>query len=229
MATRESTDPANARLSLGERVTRDLRDKIISGEYAPGQRLVEARLSADFGVSRVPVREALRTLESEGFITSTSYTERVVAQLSLYDLYDLYDLREAVEHLTVGRAAQRADPAGRKALIALLSEGMHHVAENDVSGVSDLNARFHQAIALASGSDMLRGIFSQLESKIRWSTHLWDDARWRESWQEHAAIVQAIIMGDAGEAQRLMGAHLQELRSQARHDDPHTSAGETPT
>jgi DNA-binding GntR family transcriptional regulator len=205
---------AGVRLSLGEQVTSSLRDRIVDGTYQPGERLVETRLSADFGVSRVPVREALRTLESEGFVRSTSYTERVVASLSEDDLTDLYDLREAVEQLTVARAADRADPSGRKELIGLLSEGMHHVAENNGAGVSDLNARFHQAIAIASGSEMLRGIFAQLEAKIRWSTHSHDDARWRESWQEHAAIVQAIVMGDSASARDLMRTHLAALRIQ---------------
>jgi DNA-binding GntR family transcriptional regulator len=215
MAKSEGINAAPRRSSLGEQVTEQLRERIIAGGYAPGERLTEVRLSLDFGVSRVPVREALRTMESEGFVLTTSYTERVVAEMSPTEVRDLYELREAVELLTVARAAERRDPAGRRDLIALLSEGMNLVADGDDDGLASLNARFHRAIAAATGSALLMATFNQLDAKIRWSHLARGDARWRDSWQEHSSIVQAIITGDAKQAQSLMHTHLRALEAQA--------------
>lgn len=202
------------KVSLGDRVTAQLRDDIVSGVYLPGERVTELRLSADYGVSRVPVREALRTMESEGFVLVTSHTERVVASISDDEALDLYAVREAVETRAAQRAATRADPAGRESLLALLERGAELLAVDDAHGLGELNTVLHHEIVAASGSALLVSMFGQLEAKNRWFNATRPDTRQAESWAEHARIVEAIVRGDSDGAAALVREHLEVLTEQ---------------
>jgi DNA-binding GntR family transcriptional regulator len=210
-----TTDPAKGRLSLSDRVVVDLRRDIISGRFAQGERLTEARLCAEYGVSRVPVREALRTMEGEGFVVATSFTDRVVAQLDEQDSRDVYAVRIAVEGQTAARAASRADPEGRQELVRLLNIGMERLASGDLDQVAEINSRFHAAIAKASGSPLLKAMFNQFAAIVAWQNANMPDARTADSWVEHADIVSAIIAGDPQKARERMEGHLRALDEQA--------------
>src|SRR5437899_11279298 len=97
---------------LRDQVCEDLRDRIISGRLAPGDRLVERDVAEEFGVSRVPVREAIRILLGEGFLTALSPRRIVVTRHDRKDVENLFDLREALEVLAARPAAERADTTG---------------------------------------------------------------------------------------------------------------------
>jgi DNA-binding GntR family transcriptional regulator len=215
-ARKSATPTPAAKISLSVRVTTDLRRDIVSGRYRPGERLTEARLSADYGVSRVPVREALRTMESEGFVIVTSYTERVVASLNEDDRRDIYALRIAVESRAAARAAERLDAEGQKGLVDILTAGMAALSVDDFDGFSEINGKLHGAIAAASGSAVLNSMFAQLAAMVSWSDSGVAGRHASTSWMEHAEIVGAIVAKDPEKARARMIDHLSSVEEHAR-------------
>jgi len=109
-------------LPLRDKVVAELRRRIIECEYPPGHRLTEDRLALDFGVSRNPVREAIRVLEREGFLIAQARRGAVVASLSTQDVENLFEVRLALEVLSAQLAAQRIDAAGAARLQSIVAE-----------------------------------------------------------------------------------------------------------
>src|SRR3954453_21872928 len=107
---------------LRDQVCEELRDRIIAGRLQPGHRLVERDLATEFGVSRVPVREAIRILVGEGFVEALSPRRIVVKELSRRDVEELFDVREALEVLATRLAAQQADRTGLRELERLVEQ-----------------------------------------------------------------------------------------------------------
>jgi DNA-binding GntR family transcriptional regulator len=215
------------RRSLVEQVTSQLRQDIISGRLAPGERLTEVRLAADYGVSRVPVREALRILEGEGFVTATSPRIRTVVRMTRADAEDLFEVRATVEGLAAARAATRATPVQLRSIRAILTEGQDCLVRGDLDVLPRLNTDFHQAIALASGSPMLLGLFNQISHKVAWFYSEVISQRAHSSWYEHAKIVAAMVDGDAGLSRSLMLQHIATSRSLAQATSETGTEGRT--
>ncbi|GAA1000629.1 GntR family transcriptional regulator [Subtercola frigoramans] len=197
-------------------MTTDLRRDIVSGRFQQGERLTEARLSELYGVSRIPVREALRAMESEGFVIVKSYTERIVATITFEDRQVIHEMRVAVESRAAERAAENLDAAGRQKLVETLSLGMAAVARGDYDTVSHINSLLHGAIAEASGSPMLASFFSQLGAMVTWTDSDVPKRRAITSWMEHADIVGSIIASDGAAARQKMVAHLGEVAKHVR-------------
>lgn len=125
--------------SLSERVAGRIRRDIIRGVLAPGTRITEAALSETYGVSRVPIREAFRVLETEGFVVSRPYAGSTVAALDTEDADDLFAVRATVEERTTRRAAARAGATGVAALMAVVDAGDAALAEGRRQDLTDLN------------------------------------------------------------------------------------------
>ncbi|MFD1722106.1 GntR family transcriptional regulator [Amnibacterium endophyticum] len=202
----------------------DVRRDIVAGVLPPGSRLTEASLAERYGVSRVPVREALRGLEGEGFVASRPHVGSSVAQIPLDEADDLFAVREALEMATAGRAAARAKamfsaPAPhadwwetRRELELILDEGDAAVARDDLDPLVELNDRFHVGIAVLSGSPTLASLLRQLSRKIEWLYALDTFSRGKRLWPDHRRILAAIDAGDPGRAVELMGAHVRGSR-----------------
>ncbi|MFB9183798.1 GntR family transcriptional regulator [Dactylosporangium sucinum] len=194
--------------SLVEQVTSQLREDIVTGRLAVGERLTELRLADAYGVSRVPVREALRLLEGEGFVTTTSPRIRTVTRMTREDAENLFEVRATVEGLAAARAAKRVAPARLRVIRAILAEGQDCVARGEIEVLPQLNTDLHRAIALASESTMLLGLFDQISHKISWFYADVVTRRAHSSWHEHAQIVAAIVEGDAQLSRSLMLEHI---------------------
>nr|WP_254896839.1 GntR family transcriptional regulator [Amycolatopsis sp. Hca4] len=117
-----------------QRVREELRERILTGRLRPGDRLVERELAEDLGVSRVPVREAIRSLEAEGFLVVQSPRRVVVRQLARVDVEELFDVREALEGLAAGLAASRASAAELKRLERALADAARATSRGDAAG-----------------------------------------------------------------------------------------------
>jgi DNA-binding GntR family transcriptional regulator len=194
-------------------VSRAIRDDVIAGVHRPGQRLTEEAMAARYGVSRVPVREALRTLEAEGFLQSRPYAGIEVVELDEGEAEDLLEVRALLEPLGAARAARRrsAEQLGRlKELVALGGEA---VEGGRLAEVARLNSRFHEVIAEASGSRTLTHLVNQLSQKIAWVYAVELPRRADASWAEHAEIVRAIERGRADEARSVVARHIEQARS----------------
>lgn len=186
-----------------------IRDDIVGGFFPPGSRLTEELLAQRYGVSRVPVREALRTLESEGFVRTRRHAGASVAEPTEQEAADLLELRGLLEPLGTARAAQRRTEAHLKVLRGLVRLGQERAVQGQLSDLPSLSGWFHETLAQASGSPTLAALLTQLRYKITWVYGDGAPTRAAESWDEHAAIVDAVARGDAERARRLAAVHVE--------------------
>jgi len=189
-------------------ITDALRQAIVSGELAPGDRLTEPALAQQFGVSRVPVREALRVLASEGFVEVRPFWGTRVAELPSNAATDLLELRGAVEPLAARKAATRRTPEQLAAMDAALAEGSALIEAGRLDELPALNAQFHLLLAEASGNQLLAETVQQLRAKTEWVYASRVGRRAGHSWDEHLAILRAIRDGDEELAAALVAAHI---------------------
>jgi DNA-binding GntR family transcriptional regulator len=198
---------------LGKLVRDDVLMLILEGQLAPGQRINEPDVAARLKVSRVPVREALRELESSGLVVSRKHAGVFVRVLSAKELADLYELRGLLDAHAGGRAA--AVPAKtRQALKRVLNDFQAQMrqaaAAQDVQRYYAANLAFHWAIVDAVDNEALassyRGVIQQLH--LARLTNLKQGVAMRASMAEHQAIVEAIGAGDAARAHALLSEHV---------------------
>ncbi|MFE2930758.1 GntR family transcriptional regulator [Streptomyces sp. NPDC059278] len=192
-----------------------IRDDIVSGVFERGSRLTEELLARRYGVSRVPVREALRTLESEGFVVTRRHAGACVAEPTELEAADLLEVRTLLEPLGAARAAQRRTEAHLKVLRGLVRLGQDRARRGEGDDLRSLGGWFHETLAQASGSPGLIALLTQLRHKIDWMYAVEPPARPVDSWAEHGAIVDAVARGDAERA-RVLAAHHAE-RAAAGH------------
>lgn len=197
------------RESLSQVVSGQIRGRILDGTLKPGERLVEDRLSAELGVSRVPVREALRSLSAEGLVTLLPRRGATVVEVTPEDVAELVEVRALLEGLNAKLAAQRHDPE----IIALLEETL--VRGNDAAStgtaeeLARLNAEFHERLAEASRNSVLSDVMRGLRERTSIAFAINGRARAREDWQEHAGVLAAVIAGDVELATLLATRHVQ--------------------
>ncbi|WP_410872157.1 GntR family transcriptional regulator [Nocardia sp. A7] len=199
-----------------QQVCRAIRDDIIRGEFRPGQRLTEDTLAERYGVSRVPVREALRTLEAEGFAWSRPYAGTFVAELTEAEAADLLEIRALLEPMCAGRAAVRRTPEQLGRLKELTSLGQEAVRDGRLGELARLNSRFHEVLAEASGSALLRQLITQLSWKIAWVYAVELPRRAEDSWHEHEQICAALEAQDADRAIAVVTDHIAHATSAYR-------------
>jgi DNA-binding GntR family transcriptional regulator len=195
-------------LPLGLAVVDELRAAIIGGAYAQGERLVEEEVAARFDVSRNPIREALRTLSTEGFVVIEPRRGARVATMDRARAGELFELRAPLEGLVAGLAAQRRSPAQLARLGEILAAGRLAVAEGRLHDLPLLNTAFHEALAEAARNELLRSTLGRLSDIIRWLYAARISRRSTKSWDEHAAIVDAVADGDVPRAQRCGEQHI---------------------
>ncbi|MFF2718148.1 GntR family transcriptional regulator [Streptomyces sp. NPDC058011] len=186
-----------------------IRDDIVSGVYERGSRLTEELLARRYGVSRVPVREALRTLESEGFVTTRRHAGACVAEPTGQEAADLLEVRMLLEPLGAARAAQRRTEAHLKVLRGLVRLGQERARRGEGEDLRSLGGWFHETLAQASGSPGLIALLTQLRHKIAWMYAVEQPVRPVDSWAEHGAIVDAVARGDAERARALTALHAE--------------------
>ncbi|MFD9306691.1 GntR family transcriptional regulator [Streptomyces sp. NPDC060048] len=184
-----------------------IRDDIVSGVFGPGSRLTEEVLARRYGVSRVPVREALRTLESEGFVTTRRHAGACVAEPTEQEAVDLLEVRMLLEPLAAARAARRRTEAHLKVLRGLVRLGQERARRGQGEDLRSLGGWFHETLAQASASPGLIALLTQTRHKVAWMYVVEAPVRPAESWAEHGAIVDAVARGDAERARALTAVH----------------------
>ncbi|WP_327133874.1 GntR family transcriptional regulator [Streptomyces sp. NBC_01343] len=192
-----------------------IREDIVSGVFEPGARLTEELLARRYGVSRVPVREALRTLESEGFVTTRRHAGACVAEPTEQEAADLLELRLLLEPLAAARAARRRTEGHLKVLRGLVRLGQERARRGQGEDLRSLGGWFHETLAQASGSPGLISLLTQMRHKVAWMYAVEAPARPVDSWAEHGAIVDAVARGDAERARALTAMHAE--RAAAAH------------
>ncbi|GAA4534078.1 GntR family transcriptional regulator [Amycolatopsis samaneae] len=199
-------EPAADFASESERVTRWLRDEILDGVRPPGSKLVERDLATEIGVSRVPVRDALRTLVTEGLVTPRPRSWAVVREFTAADVADLHEVRAAFEALTFRLAAQRRTRDGLARLRAVLETELAAARAGDLVRARRAAADFHEVVTSLSANELLGELERGLRSRLRWLLGQHDDLA--AIAEQHAGLYAAIADRDVARVERLVAEHL---------------------
>jgi DNA-binding GntR family transcriptional regulator len=204
-------DAARNRSSTVERVLDNLRDGILNSRFAPGQRLIEADLSRDLGVSRGSLREAFRRLSAEGLIQLVPNRGAVVRRLSLRETMELFQIRRELEGLAARLAAVNiGDPEVRKTFEAAIVPIWNEEPRLSSVMYLDENKQFHDAVMAASGNIQLTVVSQQLQLPLIMSqlSNALTAEILRESVSEHRLIANALLSGNPAAAEAEMRKHL---------------------
>lgn len=206
---------ADAAPTLGERhaplnklVADSIRERILAGEFAPGDRLAEEKLSSELGVSRMPVREALRALAAEGVVTIEPRRGAHVTQYTEEEIQELVEVRATLEGLNARLAAKRHDPRQIAELQRILAEGARINEKTDLAVIQQNNNRFHEALEKIAANSVLMNIVRSLRDRTALIFARQSRVRVRQNWEEHAGIVRAVISGDSDLAGLLATRHV---------------------
>ena len=196
--------------SLASLVAQEIEALILSGQLAAGERLNEQALAARLGVSRGPVREAVRGLERGGLVVAVRNQGSYVRQVSAEEALEIYDLRAALTGLACARLAQSAAPAQIAALRALVKRMDAARKADDAPAYYAANLDFHAALLAHGAGPRTRRLYEELGQALHLFRRraLVEPENMRESNAEHAAILRAIAAGDAEEARRAGEAHI---------------------
>jgi DNA-binding GntR family transcriptional regulator len=201
--------PLGARHAPLNKVVADaIRERILAGEFQPGERLAEEALSAELGVSRMPVREALRKLAAEGIVTIEPRRGASVTSYTPQQVQELVEVRATLEALNAKLAARRKDPEQFAELHRVLAVGTKINEKTDLATIQENNNRFHEALEAIGANSVLSSIVRSLRDRTALIFARQSRARVRENWKEHAEIVKAVISGDAEMAALLAGRHV---------------------
>ena len=201
---------ANEYLPLRDVVFTTLRRAIITGEFTPGERLMEVSLARQLGVSRTPVREAIRKLELEGLVTMIPRKGAQVSHITEKSLRDVVEVRMVLEEYAVALACERITSANCKELARLHQEFSLAVEKGDVLDIAEKDERFHDAIFRATDNDRLISIINSLREQFyRYRLeYVKDISQWSTLVNEHLALLNAIREGRKQKAAAIMKTHL---------------------
>lgn len=196
-------------LSLADQVFDVIERDILNGTYERGEYLTETGLSDRLGVSRTPVREAIRRLCQEHLLEVTKHGVQVVG-VSPDDIKDIYEIRYRLEGLVARRVAEGATPEQIKEMKEALDLQAFYTERDDSENIKEMDSQFHQAMYRFCGSAPLQHTLEPLVMRIvkyrKASVSAPDRAR--QSLEEHLAIYRAIVARNADEAERLMREHI---------------------
>jgi DNA-binding GntR family transcriptional regulator len=197
---------------LKERAYAEIKRRILDGEFAPGTFLSERQMAIRFGMSKTPVRAALERLEQEDFVTISPQQGIIVRDLSVHEIADQYEIRAALETYVLRALAGRLTPAQVSRLRANLKAQEANCRECDVERGVVLDTEFHTLFCEFLGNQEILRVLGQLRAKIhRVIAQVFkiNPGRAASSYEEHRAIANAVIEGDAALAVRRLEEHLE--------------------
>lgn len=199
-------------LHLSESVYISVKEGISGGRFKPGDRLREVSIAELLNVSRTPVREALRRLESEGLVTNAPARGLVVTALDRQQVLELYVLREILEGTAAAFAANRASETEIATLFDILEEEARHL--QDAKKLAEINRHFHQALHAASHNRYLIAAVNTLTNSMHLlgGTTLSMPGRAAASHKEHAELVSHIEQRNPATAEQIARQHIREAR-----------------
>lgn len=201
---------SNEYLPLRDVVFNTLRQAIITGEFAPGERLMEIALAEKLGVSRTPVREAIRKLELEGLVVMIPRKGAEVAQITEKDLRDSLEVRCNLEELSVKLACERITKEGEEKLKLALADFRKAIEEQDFQKIVDSDIAFHDVIFEVTQNHRLMQIASSLREQVyRYRVQYIKDEKLHPVLEEeHRMIVDYILKKDVQQAVSVMKKHI---------------------
>ena len=201
----------NEYLPLRDVVFQTLRQAILRGELKPGERLMEIHLAQRLGVSRTPVREAIRKLELEGLVLMIPRKGAIVAEITVSDLEDVLEVRMALEELAVKHACRRVTGEQLAGIRSLAEEFKRTLSGDDVAACAQADMKFHDAIYEATGNSRLVQILNNLrEQMYRYRMEYLKDRQSHQNLiEEHDGILRALENRDEELAIRMTARHIE--------------------
>lgn len=197
---------------LREIVFDTLRDAIINQVLKPGERLMEIQLAEEMGVSRTPVREAIRKLELEGFVVMVPRKGAYVAGISMKDITEVFEIRAALEVLATGLAAQRITDEELEEMERHLVKETEETEANNLRSIVAIDTTFHDLIYKAARNQKLLQIVNNLQEQLHRfrSASLARPGRGKVALEEHRKIVEALASRDITLVEKLAKRHIEK-------------------
>jgi len=198
------------RRSLHDEIVDLVREMILSSELEPGEKVPEKDLCARFGVSRTPMREALKVLAVDGLVTLTPNRGAFVSTLTVDDLNDVFPVMGALESLSGELAATLMTDAEIAGVRAIHAKMVKNYEKRDLSAYFKLNQDIHEAILEGSRNQTLIGMYRSLASRVRRARYLanMSDSRWQQAVDEHEIIIERLEARDAKGLADILKQHL---------------------
>jgi DNA-binding GntR family transcriptional regulator len=195
---------------LREVIFNSLREAIIIGELRPGERLMEVQLAEKMGVSRTPVREAIRKLELEGLVDMIPRKGAHVAELSIKDIMDVLEVRASLDGLATSLAAERITDDELKELKHINSQFATYIDKENLNGSIKKDAEFHDIIYKASRNDKLISILNNLREQVQRFRVIYikDYNNSKNLLKEHTDIFEAVSSRNTDEARIIAKTHI---------------------
>lgn len=211
----------NSHRPLREIVYEELRELILTGKIKPGTRMMEIELAEDMGVSRTPIREAIRKLEKEGLVSIEPRKGAYASDVSIKDMVDILEVRGNLDGLAAYCAAERMTEAQKKELFIVKQSFNQAVADGDMAEMIRNDTKFHHLIVEASGNNQLITTVGQLQERVLRFRYIYykDFKRAEEMPVEHNHIYEAIVSGNGEYAREEASKHIDKLKDMILKDD----------
>lgn len=202
------------RLTLHNEVVSRLRDMIVEGELPAGIRLNEAEIGAQMGVSRTPMREAMRTLASEGLIELVPRKGAVVRRFSMTDVENMLEAIKALEQFAAPLACQRATGAEIDAIVALHQSMLAKYRARQRMAYFKLNQAIHTAIVQLAHNGTISEMHEMLQARLKRIRYVGNSApeKWAAAVDEHERMMAALLRRDGAALADILGRHMDGTR-----------------
>ncbi len=199
-----------AQTALYQQVAERLRNRIFAHELPPGTWIDEQALAEAYGISRTPLREALKVLVSEGLVTLKPRRGCYVTEVTQQDMDEIFPVIALLEGLCAQEAARKMQPDDLEELDAIHERLENSAAEGDIESFFEANQDFHSAVQRLAGNRWLVQVITDLRKVLKLNRHhsLFAKGRLQQSLSEHRDIMAALRAGDASRSETCMRAHL---------------------
>lgn len=204
--------------SLTSMIFEKIREDILIGKYTSGEKIVEAKLADEFGVSRTPVREALKQLELDGLVDNIPNRGVIVKGISNQDVEDIYTIRIAIEGIAVKWAIERMAESDLQKMKEIFELMEFYTFKNDLDKIAELNTKFHETIYNATQSRYLEHVLRDFQYFMKTTRYksLRSPGRMESTLEEHREILEAFIERDPDRAANAILKHVNNSRENAK-------------
>lgn len=203
--------------SLTSIIFEKIREDILIGKYSRGEKIVEAKLAEEMGVSRTPVREALKQLELDGLVDNIPNRGVIVKGITKQDIQDIYTIRVAIEGIAAKWAIERMDERDLEKLKEIFELMEFYTFKKDVNKVAELNSRFHEIIYNSTKSRYLEHVLKDFQYFIKNTRYksLRSEGRLESALEEHRQVLEAFSKKDVEEGVKAILRHVNNSRENA--------------
>ena len=204
--------------SLTSTIFEKIREDILIGKYVTGEKIVEAKLAEEFGVSRTPVREALKQLELDGLVDNIPNRGVMVKGISKQDIDDIFTIRVAIEGIAVKWAIERMDDSDLEKLKEIFELMEFYTFKKDLDKISELNTKFHEVIYNATKSRYLEHVLKDFQFFMKTTRYksLRSTGRMESALDEHREVLNAFKDKDIDRAVKAILKHVNNSRVNAK-------------